>query len=50
MNYKYRYPIDINCPLIQLIKLEVRLRTEEEEEVDDYICSQENSSITELLN
>ena len=48
MNFKYRYPLDIDYPLVQFLEIRVNLEKKEEEEL--YLGGDENSSITELLN
>ena len=45
MNFKYRYPLNIDCPLIQFLKIKVKNHHQEEININ-YICEEENYSIT----
>lgn len=50
MNFKYKYPLDIGLPLIEILKIQLKLPSYDSDEENQFAYSRENSSITELLN
>lgn len=48
MNFKYRFPYDNGFPLVQLLRLKVKLESDYSDE-DMYICDDTNSNISNLL-
>jgi hypothetical protein len=50
MNMKYRYPIEVGTSLVEIMRIQVKIPSEESDDSDNEVSFQSNSRITEQIS
>ena len=50
MNMKYRYPIEVGTSLVEIMRIQVKIPSEESDDSDNQVSFQSASRITEQIS